>query len=54
MGEEFFDEHFQQISPVTKHILDERFSINDSYQISTTSGLESIQSSIGSRATFVS
>lgn len=54
MGEEFFEEHFQQISPVKKHIFDDRFNLSDSNQLTSPISIHSIHNSIGSRTTFVS
>ena len=53
MGEEFFDGDFHQISPVKKHVFDESYTLNDSTTLSS-GGMQAIQNSIGSRATFVS
>lgn len=54
LGEEFFEEHFQQISPVKKHIFDDRLNLSDSNQLASPVSIHSIQNSIRSRTTFVS
>ncbi len=53
--DEFFEEHFQQISPVRKHILDDMNDIiNDSNMSNSSTQANSIKESIDLQATFVS